>query len=364
MANLTAQYYALETEINAAMRDVLETGRFILGENVSTLEADVAALCGAKHGISVASGTDAITISLAALGIGPGDEVITTPFTFVATTEAIVMVGARPVYVDIDPVTYNISPEQVRKAITAKTKAILPVHLYGQCAEMDGILAIADEYGLIVVCDAAQAIGASYKGKEIGLLGDAATLSFFPTKNLGAFGDGGMILMNDDAAAEKAKSLRFHGMSSSYCYQHVGFCSRLDALQAAVLRVKLPKIVEWNNTRREHAAVYNQALQGNRITAPVEAAGNHHIYHQYTVRTPNREATQAALKEAGVDSAIYYPAPLHVQEAYAFLGYKEGDFPVSEQASKEVLSIPVHPELTPEQVRTVADALSATAERV
>lgn len=364
MANLTAQYRALESEINSALRGVLENGRFILGENVSALEAEVASMCGAKHGISVASGTDAITISLAALGIGPGDEVITTPFTFVATTEAIVMVGARPVYVDIDPTTFNIDPDLMRKAITSKTKALLPVHLYGQCAEMDDILAMADDYGLVVVCDAAQAIGATYKGKQIGLVGDAATLSFFPTKNLGACGDGGMILMNDDEAAEKAKSLRFHGMSSSYSYKHVGFCSRLDALQAAVLRVKLPRLKGWNDARREHAEVYSKVLQGSRIIAPLEASGNHHIYHQYTVRTPNREATQAALKEAGVDSAVYYPAPLHVQDAYTFLGYKEGDFPMAEQASEEVLSIPVHPELTPDQVRTVADALSAASERV
>ncbi|MEN6372330.1 MAG: DegT/DnrJ/EryC1/StrS family aminotransferase [Armatimonadota bacterium] len=364
MANLAAQYRAMESEINSALRGVLESGRFILGENVSSLEEEVAAMCGAKYGISVASGTDAITISLAALGIGPGDEVITTPFTFVATTEAIVMVGARPVYVDIDPVTFNIDPEQMKKAITSKTKALLPVHLYGQCAEMDDILEMADNYGLIVVCDAAQAIGSAYKGKQIGMMGDAATLSFFPTKNLGACGDGGMILMNDDDAAEKAKSLRFHGMSSSYSYKYVGFCSRLDALQAAILRVKLPKINEWNEARREHASVYSKVLQGSRIKAPVESPGSYHIYHQYTVRTPAREATQAILKEAGVDSAVYYPEPLHVQDAYTFLGYKEGDFPAAEQASKEVLSIPVHPELTSDQVSTVADALSAASEKV
>jgi dTDP-4-amino-4,6-dideoxygalactose transaminase len=339
----------------------LEGCQFILGENVFALEAEIAERCGAKYGIAVASGTDAITIALAAFGIGPGDEVVTTPFTFVATTESIVLVGARPVYADIDPATLNIDPAAIRRAITSKTKALLPVHLYGQCARMDEILKIAEEHGLLVICDAAQAIGASYQEKRIGQLGHAATLSFFPTKNLGAYGDGGMILTNDDEAAERARSLRFHGMSSSYAYSRVGFCSRLDELQAAVLRVKLSRLPGWNEARRRNAAIYNRALAGGPIIAPIEAPGNYHIYHQYTVRCPNREAARAALKEAGVDSAIYYPAPLHLQEAYSFLGYKQGDFPEAERASREVLSVPVHPELAPERVQTVAEALSAVA---
>jgi dTDP-4-amino-4,6-dideoxygalactose transaminase len=218
---------------------------------------------------------------------------------------------------------------------------------------------IADEHGLKVVCDGAQAIGAFYRGRKLGELGDATTLSFFPTKNLGAYGDGGMILTNDEGVAERARSLRFHGMSASYAYQYIGYCSRLDEMQAAILRVKLARLESWNEIRRSHAALYNEALLGGPIIPPVEEPENHHIYHQYTVRTSNRATVQAMLKEAGVDSAIYYPAPLHTQEAYSFLGYKEGDFPESERASREVLSVPVHPELSPEQARTVADALAA-----
>lgn len=362
MADLRAQYRNLEPEIQAALHDVLEKCHFILGENVTTLEAEIAKLSGAKYGIAVASGTDAITISLAALGIGPGDEVITTPFTFVATNEAIVLVGATPVYADIDPVTFNIDPEAIKKAITPKTKAILPVHLYGQCANVDEIQKIADEHGLAVVYDGAQAIGAAYRGREVGEMGDATTLSFFPTKNLGAYGDGGMILTNREDVWENAKSLRFHGMSASYAYKRIGFCSRLDEIQAAILRVKLSRLKGWNDLRREHAAMYNEALLGTPIVPPTEEPGNHHVYHQYTFRTTNREAVQKSLKESGVDSAIYYPSPLHTQEAYAFLGYKEGDFPEAERATREVLSVPVHPELTPEQAKIIAEALAKAAQ--
>lgn len=362
MADLKAQYRALEPEIKSALLDVLEKGQFILGENVSSLETEIAEMCGAKYGISVASGTDAITIALAALGIGPGDEVITTPFTFVATTESIVLVGARPVYVDIDPATYNIDPSAVEKAITPKTKALLPVHLYGQCAQMDELLAIAEKHGLAVICDGAQAIGSKYKGKPIGQLGHAATLSFFPTKNLGAYGDGGMMLTNDDAVAEKARSLRFHGMSSSYEYRHIGYCSRLDEIQAAILRVKLPYLTAWNEARRNNAAKYSKVLTGSPIIPPIELPENYHIYHQYTARCANREVVQSKLKNAGVASAVYYPSPLHVQQAYSYLGYKLGDFPEAEKASKEVFSIPVHPNLSDEQVQTVIDALKVAVE--
>ena len=357
MADLKTQYRGLEAEIQSALRGVLEKGRFVLGENVSALEAEVAELCGARHGVAVASGTDAITIALAAFGVGAGDEVVTTPFTFVATTESVVLVGARPVYADIEPATFNINPDAIEKAITPRTKALLPVHLYGQCARMDEILQMAEKRGLVVICDAAQAIGARYQGKRIGELGDAATLSFFPTKNLGAYGDGGMILTNDEAAARKAKSLRFHGMSSSNSYDSVGYCSRLDELQAAILRVKLGRLASWNEARRHNAAAYSEALADSAIIPPVEEPGNYHVYHQYTVRYPNRDAVRAALAEAGVDSVVYYPAPIHMQPAYSFLGCKEGDFPQAERASREVLSVPVHPELSAEQVQTVAEAL-------
>lgn len=364
MVDLRAQYRALEPEIQAAVGAVLERCQFILGENVSALEAEVAELCGAKYGIGVASGTDAITVALAALGLGPGDEVVTTPFTFVATTECIVLVGARPVYADIDPVTFNIDPDTVRKAITPRTKAILPVHLYGQCANMDELQTIADQHGLRVICDGAQAIGAMRGGKGIGEMGEMATLSFYPTKNLGAYGDGGMILTKDETLAENARLLRFHGQCAYYTYSRVGYCSRLDEIQAAVLRVKLSRLKRWNEARRRNAAVYTQALQGGPIIPGLEEPGNYHIYHQYTVRTPDREGTRHTLKEAGVDSAVHYPAPLHLQKAYSFLGYEVGEFPEAERAAGEVLSVPVHPELTEGQVRTVAEALAEAARRI
>ncbi|MBI2844374.1 MAG: DegT/DnrJ/EryC1/StrS family aminotransferase [Armatimonadetes bacterium] len=358
MADLRAQHREIDEEIQAAVDGVFERCQFILGENVVALEHEIARLCGAKYGVAVASGTDAITIALVAVGVGPGDEVVTTPFTFVATTESVVIAGARPVYADIDPETFNIDPTAIHRAVTPKTRAILPVHLYGQCANTEAIMAIAAERGVPVVFDGAQAIGAVRNGRKIGEIGDAVTLSFFPTKNLGGCGDGGMILTNDEAIAAAAKSLRFHGMSESYTYGRVGFCSRLDELQAAILRVKLSKLDIWNERRRRNAALYNEALSGGPVHSPVEDPGNHHIYHQYTVRTPNRETVRAALKDAGVGSAVYYPAPLHVQEAYAFLGYKEGDFPEAERASREVLSIPVHPQISDDQVKRVAEALA------
>ncbi len=357
MADLRAQYRSLEAEINAAVLDVLGKCSFILGETVTKLEEDIAALCGAKYGIAVNSGTDAITIALAAAGVGPGDEVITTPFTFVATTESICLVGAKPVYADIDPVTYNINTVAVEKAISPKTKAILPVHLYGQCANMDEIMEIAARHNLKVICDGAQAIGATYRGRPIGELGDACTLSFYPTKNLGGAGDGGMILTNSDELAEAARSLRDHGRSATYAYERIGFCSRLDGIQAAVLGVKLTKLKEWNESRRTHGHAYTAALEGSSITAPTELAGNYHVYHQYTIRTGNRDIVQSTLKNAGIGCAVYYPSPLHVQPAYAFLGYKEGDFPAAELASREVLSLPVHPELREEQVAEIVKAL-------
>lgn len=362
MADLCAQYRSLQPEIDAAVQSVLEKGRFILGENVSLLEEETAALCGAKYGIGVNSGTDAIIIALAAAGVNPGDEVITTPFTFVATTEAVVIIGARPVYADIDPDTFNLDPAAVEKVITPKTKAILPVHLFGQCARMEELESIAQKYGLKIICDGAQAIGALRNSRKLGDMGDATTLSFFPTKNLGAYGDGGMILTNDDDIARRARSLRFHGQSSSYTYERVGFCSRLDELQAAILRVKLPHLSSWNEKRRRNAAVYSSILDGTAIKIPKVDDGNYHIYHQYTLRSPDRDRLKEILAAEGVSSAVYYPEPLHIQKAYDFLGYKIGDFPKSEQAAREVLSVPVYPELTEEQVSIVASALRKAAD--
>ncbi|MEN6355507.1 MAG: DegT/DnrJ/EryC1/StrS family aminotransferase [Armatimonadota bacterium] len=360
VVNTKAQNYALKDELAAAVGEVLESGWFIGGPNVSSLEEEVADLCEAEYGIAVNSGTDALVIALAANGIGPGDEVITTPFTFVATTEAIMIVGAKPVYADIDPADYNLDPNKIEEKITAKTKAILPVHLYGQCADLHGVTEIAKKHGLKVIYDGAQAIGAKYTGKGIGAYGDAATLSFYPTKNLGGCGDGGMILTNSADVAEKAGSLRVHGQDATYSYQYVGFCSRLDAIQAAVLRVKLKKINEWNETRRANAKYYIDRLSDLPIKLPVAKPDNCHVYHQFTVCVSKREEFSAKLAERGVESKVFYPHPLHLERAYANLGYKPGDFPETEKIAKECLSIPVSPELAAEERKQVAEAIRAS----
>lgn len=359
IANPKAQYLALKDEIDAAVRQVFESCHFILGPNVTALEEEVPGLCDAKFGISVNSGTDAIVIALAACGVGPGDEVITTPYTFVATTEAVMIVGAKPVYVDIDPQTFNLDPAKIEAAITPKTKAILPVHLYGQCADIETIEAIARKHSLKLVSDGAQAIGSKHKDRGIGAYGDTSTLSFFPTKNLGGAGDGGMVLTDDEDIAAHCKQLRFHGMDKTYSYEIVGYCSRLDEIQAAVLRVKLTKIREWNEARRANAHYYIEKLTDLPLQLPVSRPENYHIYHQFTLRYGKRDQLKAKLTEQGVGCAIYYPSPLHVQPAYASLGYKQGDFPEAERACAEVLSLPVFPELPAEDRATVAEAVRA-----
>lgn len=357
IANPKAQYLALKDEIAAAVEQVFDSCSFILGPNVNALENEVPEFCEAKFGIGVNSGTDAIVVALAAAGIGPGDEVITTPFTFVATTEAIMIVGARPVYVDIDPTTFNLDPSLIEEKITPKTKAILPVHLYGQCADIESIEEIARRHGLKLISDGAQAIGSMHKGKGIGAFGDASTLSFYPTKNLGCCGDGGMVLTNDEDLYARARSLRFHGMDGAYSYQYVGYCSRLDELQAAVLRVKLKKIREWNDARRANAAYYIEELKDLPIGLPIAKPENYHIYHQFTIRFAKRDELKEKLQQKGIGSAVFYPSPLHVQKAYSSLGYKEGDFPESEKAAREVLSLPVFPELTRADLEEVAYAV-------
>jgi dTDP-4-amino-4,6-dideoxygalactose transaminase len=362
MANLKAQYAAIKDEIDEAMRQVLENTRFVLGESVVKLEQEVAASNGAKFGVSVASGTDAILIALKAIGIEPGDEIITTPFTFVATTEAIVQAGARPVYADVDPLTLNIDPKDIEKRITAKTKVILPVHLYGRCADMTALEEIAQRHGLQVIADAAQAIGSAESGRRVGEMGLAATLSFFPTKNLGAYGDGGMILTNDERLAANAISLRFHGMvPGSYYYDHIGYCSRLDEMQAAILRVKLSHLAEWNERRGRNAAEYIKALAGTKVGLPAIPADGIHTFHQFTITHVRRDEIKERLAAKGIPSMIYYPLPLHLQPAYKYLGYSEGDFPCAEAAAREVLSIPVHPELSDDDVRLVADTIRSIA---
>lgn len=354
MADLAAQHVALKEELTAAFEEVLTTGNFVGGEAVKTLEEEVADVCGSKLGIGVNSGTDALLLALRALDIGPGDEVITTPFTFGATAETICLAGATPIFADIDPNTYNIDPEQAATKITPQTKAIMPVHLFGQLAPMARLSQVAQQNHLAIVGDAAQAIGATQLGRPLGAWGELNTLSFYPTKNLGACGDGGMILTDSPELAARVQRLRNHGSVRYAHYEEIGYCSRLDGLQAAFLRVKLRYLAAWNEARRAHAAVYQAALGGfaGQIVLPCVADGNYHIYHQYTVRVADgrREALSAFLAEKGVRSAVYYPLSLHLQPPYAHLGYALGDLPESELASQEVLSLPVHPDLTQDQI--------------
>jgi len=361
LADLVQQYESIRAEVDEAIRGVLETGRFILGPVVADLEERVAAFCGAKYGVAVNSGTDALMLSLVAHGIGPGDEVITSPFTFVATVEAIVNVGATPVFADIDPRTYNLCPESAASRVTERTRAIMPVDLFGQMADRTAFTEIADRHGLTLVWDAAQAIGALFDGRPLGAYRDSTTLSFFPTKNLGAFGDGGLVLTNDEGVRDRLVKFRFHGSGGGYHYESVGYCSRLDALQAAVLRVKLAHLPEWNEARRRHAALYGQLLSDRGVALPYADPRAYHTYHQYTLRYARRDDLKRVLADNGIDSGVYYPSPLHLQKAYAHLGYREGDLPEAERAAREVLSIPVHPGLSEEQIRYVADVIARYA---
>ena len=357
--DLKPQYESIKGEIDAAIAGVLESTQFVLGSTVRDLEQRVAAYCGCQYGVGVASGTDALRLTLTALGIGPGDEVITTPFTFIATANTISHCGARPVFVDIDPRTYNIDPAAIEAAITEHTKAIVPVHLYGQSADMDPIMELAERHGLYVVEDAAQAIGARYHGRRVGSIGHAGCLSFYPTKNLGAYGDGGMVATNDPQIAERVDILRRQGGKVKYYHEVLGFNSRLDALQAAILRVKLGHLDDWNAARREVAHRYNEHLADLPVTTPDESPDVYHVYHQYTIRVPQRDALQAFLKQQGIGSMIYYPLPLHRQELYAGSGYAEDSLPYAEQAAQEVLSLPMYPELTSAQQDQVAQAIRA-----
>lgn len=358
MLDLSEQYASLKEEVLTKMDQVMSSSRFILGDNVKTLEADIASYSGVKYGIGVANGSDALHISLQACGVSEGDEVITTPFTFFATAGAIARAGATPVFVDIDPVTFNIDPSKIEGAITEKTKAIIPVHLYGQTADMDPIREIAEKHNLYIIEDAAQAIGATYKGRKTGELGDTACFSFFPTKNLGAYGDAGMVVTNNEDLAEKMRVIRVHGSKPKYYHHVLGYNSRLDELQAAVLNVKFKHLDQWSQLRREHASAYTSLLKaelGDLIATPGEAEDRFHVFHQYTLRVKDRDKLQAFLKENGVDTMVYYPLPLHVQPVFKELGYKEGDFPESEKAAKEAISLPMFPELKKEQIEYVVE---------
>ena len=357
MADLGSQYRRIKAEVEPLVHEVLESGRYVMGPHGAALEEEVAALCHAQHAVGVNSGTDALKLTLRAINLQPGDEVITTPFTFVSTAEVVVLLGAKPVFVDIDPYTYNIDPDRVEQAITPRTRVILPVDLYGQSAEMRTLREIADRYGLWLIEDAAQAIGARHYDQPIGAFAHAATLSFFPTKNIGGAGDGGMVITNDREIARRVRSLRVHGMNGGYYYEDIGYTSRLDEIQAAILRVKLRHLHEWTERRRYHAALYRTLLADTELQLPAVAPYNYHVYHQFTVRHPQREQLREYLHQRGIESAVYYPLPLHLQPAYQFLGYEVGAFPHAERAAQEVLSLPVHSELTEDQIAFVAETI-------
>jgi len=362
LLDLTRQYQSLKTEIDAAVLDLLASGQYVLGPAVDEFEALAARELGVKHAIGVANGTDALQIALRALKIGPGDEVITTPFSFYSASEVVADLGATPVFVDIEADTFNIDPNQIEAAITPRTRALIPVHLFGHPAPMSEIGRIAEKRDLKVIEDAAQGWGAALGGKMCGSLADAGTFSFFPSKNLGACGEGGLISTDDDQIATLARQLRVHGQSRRYYYDEIGYNSRLHALQAAILSVKLPRARDFNCSRRRHAAQYAQMLGETPLMLPTERAGACHIYHQYTLRVPensglSREKIGAHLTAKGIGWAIYYPHPLHLQPVFEGLGYRQGQLPISEKACREVLSLPVFPELEESEVEAVGAAL-------
>lgn len=359
MAALEREYAALQATIWPRVAQVLAAGRFILGPEVRAFEEEMGSYLGGVHAVGCASGTDALVLSLRALGIGQGDgdEVIVPAFTFAATAEAVVAAGARPVFADIDRHTFTLDAASAAAAVGPRTRAVVPVHLYGQCAPMDALWELAERHGLSIVEDAAQAAGARWGARPAGALGHAAAFSFFPTKNLGAPGDGGLVTTPDARVAERLRQLRVHGSPRRDRHETVGYNSRLDELHAAVLRAKLPHLEAWNERRRAHAGRYRAALRSRRIVAPRELPQAHHVYHQFTVRTPEREQLVARLREAGVESAVYYPVPLHQQPAYA--AWARGPLPEAERAAREVLSLPVHPWLTGQEVERVAAALAA-----
>ena len=356
--NIGAQYEQLRGEIDRAMQDIARTSSFILGKETERFEREITGYCGTKYAVGLNSGTDALILALTALGIGEGDEVITTPFTFVASAECVSRVGAKPIFADIDPETYNIDPAKLEKAITGKTKAIIPVHLFGNPCDMDALLKIAAKHKLKVIEDAAQAIGAVYKDRKIGSFGDAGCFSFFPSKNLGAFGDAGMVTTSDQQLADKIRLLRVHGTSAKYCYSVIGFNSRLDNLQAAILSIKLKKLEEWTEGRRKAAARYNAALK-NVVTTPKEQAEGKHVYHLYVIRVnkEKRDGLADFLNKNGVEARAYYSIPLHLQECYKGLGYKKGDFPESEKAGLETLALPMFSHLKDNEVEYVTEAV-------
>jgi dTDP-4-amino-4,6-dideoxygalactose transaminase len=355
--DLKSQYNSIKDEINTAVLSVLDSTQFILGDEVLALEQEFAAYCSAEHGVALNTGTSALHLALLAAGIGAGDEVITVPFTFVATVSAIAYTGATPVFVDIDPVSYTMDVNQIEKAITAKTKAIMPVHLYGQPADMDPIMEIAHRHGLKVIEDAAQAHRSEYKGRRVGSIGDIGCFSFYPGKNLGAYGEGGMAVTNNPEYAQKMRMLRDWGQDGRYNHVMKGYNYRMDGIQGAILRVKLRYLDRWTDARRTHAAQYDALLADSGLKTPVAMPYGHHVYHVYVLRVPQREALQQKLNEQGIQIGIHYPIPVHLQKAFADLGHHKGDFPESELVAAEVLSLPMYPELSEAQINVIATAV-------
>jgi len=357
LLDLKAQYAKIKDEILAAVSQVLQSQVCIGGPKVAELEQKIAAISDCKFAVGVSSGTDAILSSLMSLDISPDDEVVTTPFTFFATAGCIARTGAKPVFVDIDPRTYNINPSLIEAAVTERTRAIMPVHLFGQMADMDLIMAIANKYNLVVIEDAAQSITSTYKGRKAGSIGTVGCFSFFPSKNLGGAGDGGMVVTNDAQLAQKIELLRKLGAQPKYFHKVIGYNSRLDTLQAAILEVKLKYLDEWSKKRREHAKIYNEAFKGLDIITPKEESFNYHIYNQYTIAVKNRNELEEYLKKNEIGHDVYYPLPMHLQECYKDLGYKMGDLPISERCSKRVVSLPIFPELVKEEQDFVIEKL-------
>lgn len=360
LLDLKAQYATIRAEIDAAVYRVIESQHFIGGPEVEALENEIASYSQCAYGIGVSSGTDALLVALMAIGIQPGDEVITTPYSFFATAGAVARLGAKPVFVDIDPQSYNINPSQIETVISARTRALIPVHLYGQMAEMDKICEIARQHNLYVIEDAAQAIGAEYKGRRAGSVGHIGCFSFFPSKNLGGFGDGGMVTTSDPVLSERIKLLRSHGAQPKYYHTHVGGNFRLDALQAAVLRVKLRYLDSWTTARQHNASLYRKLFSevGTCVSIPEELPDRRHIYNQFVIRSSRRDALMAHLKRCQVGHEVYYPLPLHIQKCFAYLNYQLSDFPESELAAEESLAIPIFPELTDTAIQAVVKAVS------
>jgi len=356
--DLRAQYASIREEIQAAIQAVLDSQIFILGPQVQALEQELAAYCGTQYAIGVASGTDALLLALYACGVRAGHEVIVPAFTYIATADVVSLLGATPVFADIEPATFTLDPSKLEPRLTKRTRAIIPVHLYGQTADMDPLLEFARHHGLQVVEDAAQAIGATYRRKRAGSIGTMGCLSFYPTKNLGGYGDGGMIVSNSPELHGRLRSIRSHGETRKYVSAEQGWNSRLDEIQAAVLRVKLRHLDDWNSSRRRHAAEYTRRLEKISGVVPPEVADwGEHVFHQYTIRVPRRDGVQRALANEGVPSTVYYPVPLHLQGIYRSLGYKSGSLPEAERASAECLSLPIYPEMSSDQITRVVDGV-------